>query len=356
MNHREKTRLIRVGNVNIGNQNKVVLQSMTNTKTSNVESTVKQILELEKHGCEIIRVACFNKEDAQAIKKIKEKINIPVIADIHFNYKLGIEAIKNGADKIRLNPGNIKDKKEIKEIIDLCKEKNIPIRIGVNSGSLDKEILEKYDGKVTKEVIVESLKKYIKIFEEQNFYNICISIKTTDLKLFIESNILASKTFNYPIHVGVTEAGPLNKGIIKSSVGLGYLLLNGIGDTIRVSLSDSPVEEIKAEKEILKNCGLYFNVPTIISCPTCGRTEIDIIPIIKEIEKFLENIKSNIKVAIMGCIVNGPGEAKEADIGISCGVNDAVLFKKGKVIKKILKENITEELKKEIIEMLKIED
>lgn len=352
MNKRLKTKVIKVGNIQIGGQNKVVIQSMTNTKTRDVEATVNQILELEKCGCEIIRVACLNIEDAKAIKKIKERINIPIIADIHFNFKLGIEAIKSGADKIRLNPGNIKKKEEIKEIIELCKKKHVPIRVGVNSGSLDKEILEKYNGKVTKESIVESLKKYIEIFEKQNFYDICISIKTTDLKLCIESNELASKMFNYPIHIGITEAGPLGKGIIKSSIGLGYLLLKGIGDTMRVSLSDAPIEEIKVSKEILKNCGLYSNLPTLISCPTCGRTEIDIIPIIKEIETFLDTIKSDIKVAIMGCIVNGPGEAKEADIGISCGVNDAVLFKKGQIIRKIKKEEIINELKTEILDLI----
>lgn len=313
---RTQTRPIIVGNVKIGGQNKVVIQSMTNTKTKDVESTVKQIKELEKVGCEIIRVACLDLEDAKAIKEIKKQINIPIVADIHFDYKIALEAINSGVNKIRINPGNIGDKEKVRKVVEACRKNNIPIRIGVNAGSLEKELLEKY-GKPTAEAMVESAKRHVKILEELEFYDIAISLKASNLDLCIEAYEKASKEFKYPLHLGITEAGTEFSGTIKSSIGLGILLKQGIGDTIRVSLSDDPVTEIKVAKEILKNCNLYSGVPTLVSCPTCGRTQIDLIPIAKEIEEFLQTINSDITVAVMGCAVNGPGEAREADIGIA---------------------------------------
>lgn len=348
---RKNTRAIKVGNVQIGGNNKVVIQSMCNTKTKNIEETVKQILELEKVGCEIIRVACLDLEDAKAIKEIKSKINIPIVADIHFDYKIALEAIKSGVDKIRINPGNIGNEEKVKAVVEACKEKNIPIRIGVNGGSLEKDLLEKY-GKPTAKAMVESAKRHVQILENLNFYDIAISLKASNLDLCIEAYEEASKEFNYPLHLGITEAGTEFSGTVKSSIGLGILLREGIGNTIRVSLSDDPIKEIKVAKEILKDCNLYDNVPTLIACPTCGRTQIDLIPIAKEVEKFLQNINSNITVAVMGCAVNGPGEAREADIGIAGGVKEGILFKKGKIIRKIPQEEILEELKKEILKMI----
>ena len=348
---RKNTRAIKVGNVQIGGNNKVVIQSMCNTKTKNIEETVKQIIELEKVGCEIIRVACLDLEDAKAIKEIKSKINIPIVADIHFDYKIALEAIKSGVDKIRINPGNIGDEEKVKAVVEACKEKNIPIRIGVNGGSLEKDLLEKY-GKPTAKAMVESAKRHVQILESLDFYDIAISLKASNLDLCIEAYEEASKEFNYPLHLGITEAGTEFSGTVKSSIGLGILLREGIGNTIRVSLSDDPIKEIKVAKEILKDCNLYDNVPTLIACPTCGRTQINLIPIAKEVEKFLQNINSNITVAVMGCAVNGPGEAREADIGIAGGVKEGILFKKGKIIRKIPQEEIVEELKKEILKMI----
>ncbi len=352
MYKRNETRQIDVNGVKIGGQDKVVIQSMTNTKTKDVESTVKQTLELEKAGCEIIRVACLDIEDAKAIKSIKEKIHIPIVADIHFDYKIALEAIKSGVDKIRINPGNIGSEEKTKAVVDACKANKIPIRIGVNSGSIEKEILKKYDGKPTAEGMVESALRHIRILEKLNFYDTCISLKASNLDLCIEAYEKASEKFNYPLHIGITEAGTAFSGTIKSSIGLGILLREGIGDTIRVSLSDNPVEEIKVAKEILKNCGLYKKSPTLIACPTCGRTQIDLIPMAKEVEEFLQGIDADITVAVMGCAVNGPGEARCADIGIAGGVKEGLLFKKGEIIRKIKQENIVEELKKEILSMI----
>ena len=352
MYKRDETRQIDVNGVKIGGQNKVVIQSMTNTKTKNVEATVKQTLELEKAGCEIIRVACLDIEDAKAIKDIKEKIHIPIVADIHFDYKIALEAIKSGADKIRINPGNIGSEDKTKAVVDACKANKIPIRIGVNSGSIEKEILKKYDGKPTAEGMVESALRHIKILENLGFYDTCISLKASNLDLCIEAYEKASEKFDYPLHIGITEAGTTFSGTIKSSIGLGTLLREGIGDTLRVSLSDNPVEEIKVAKEILKNCGLYKKSPTLIACPTCGRTQIDLIPMAKEVEEFLQGIEADITVAVMGCAVNGPGEARCADIGIAGGVQEGLLFKKGEIIRKIKQEDIVEELKKEILLML----
>ena len=348
---RNETRKIMVGNVQIGGQNRVVIQSMCNTKTKDVDETVKQILELEKAGCEIIRVACLDMEDAKAIRQIKEKIHIPIVADIHFDYKIALQAIESGVDKVRINPGNIGSKDRVKAVVDKCKEKNIPIRIGVNGGSLEKDLLEKY-GKPTAKAMVESAKRHIDILEELDFHDYLLSLRASNLDLCIEAYEEAAKTFKCPLHLGITESGTEFSGTIKSSIGLGYMLRNGIGDTIRVSLSDDPVKEIKVAKEILKDCNLYRNLPTLVACPTCGRTQIDLIPIAKEMEEFLQTIDSNITVAVMGCAVNGPGEAREADIGIAGGIKEGLLFKKGEIIRKIPQDQIVEELKKEILEMV----
>ncbi len=350
MNRRD-TRKVMVGNVQIGGQNKVVIQSMCNTKTKDVDATVKQILDLEKVGCEIIRVACLDMEDAKAIKSIKEKIHIPIVADIHFDYKIALEAIKSGVDKVRINPGNIGSEEKVKAVVDKCKENHIPIRIGVNAGSLEKDLLEKY-GKPTAEAMVESARKHVEILEKLNFKDYLISLKASNLDLCIKSYELASKEFDCPLHLGITEAGTEFSGTIKSSIGLGVMLREGIGDTVRVSLSDDPVKEIKVAKEILKDCNLYKKTPTLIACPTCGRTQIDLIPIAKEVEEFLQTIESDITVAVMGCVVNGPGEAREADIGIAGGINEGMLFKKGRTIKKVPQEKIVETLKEEILKMV----
>ncbi len=348
---RINTRKIMVRDVQIGGQDKVVIQSMCNTKTKNIKETVRQILELEKAGCEIIRVACLDLEDAKAIKEIKKSIHIPIVADIHFDYRIALQAIESGVDKVRINPGNIGTKDRVKAVVDKCKEKQIPIRIGVNAGSLEKDLLEKY-GKPTAKAMIESAKRHIDILEELDFKDYLLSLKASNLDLCIEAYEEAAKTFDCPLHLGITESGTEFSGTIKSSIGLGYMLRNGIGDTLRVSLSDDPIKEIKVAKEILKDCNLYKNVPTLVACPTCGRTQIDLIPIAKEVEKFLENINSDITVAVMGCAVNGPGEAREADIGIAGGIKEGLLFKKGEIIKKIPQNEIVEELKKEIIKMV----
>ena len=349
--NRKNTRKVMVGNVQIGGQNKVVIQSMCNTKTKDVDATVKQILDLEKVGCEIIRVACLDMEDAKAIKSIKEKIHIPIVADIHFDYKIALEAIESGVDKVRINPGNIGSEEKVKAVVDKCKEKHIPIRIGVNAGSLEKDLLEKY-GKPTAEAMVESARRHVEILEKLDFKDYLISLKASNLDLCIKSYELASKEFDCPLHLGITEAGTEFSGTIKSSIGLGVMLREGIGDTVRVSLSDDPVKEIKVAKEILKDCNLYKKTPTLIACPTCGRTQIDLIPIAKEVEEFLQTIESDITVAVMGCAVNGPGEAREADIGIAGGINEGMLFKKGRTIKKVPQEKIVETLKEEILKMV----
>ena len=297
---RNETRKIFVGNVQIGGQDKVVIQSMTNTKTKDVEATVEQILKLEKAGCEIIRVACLDIKDAQAIKEIKSRIHIPIVADIHFDYKIAIETAKAGVDKIRINPGNIGSNDRVKAVVDICKEKHIPIRIGVNSGSLPKNILEKY-GKPTAKGMVEAGLRHIKILEDLEFYDIALSLKASSLDLCIDSYREAANTIDYPLHLGVTHAGTEFSGTISSSIGLGTLLREGIGNTMRVSLSADPVKEVKVAKEILKDCNLYNESPTLIACPTCGRIQYDLIPIANEIEDFLQTIKSPITVAVMGC-------------------------------------------------------
>lgn len=348
---RAKTKQITVGNVKIGGQNKVVIQSMTNTKTKDINSTVKQILELEKAGCEIIRVACLDIEDAKAIKEIKKQIHIPIVADIHFDYKIALEAIKSGVNKIRINPGNIGSEEKVKKVVEACKENKIPIRIGVNAGSLEKDLLEKYK-KPTADAMIESAKRHVDILEKLDFHDIALSLKASDLDLCISAYEKASEVFDYPLHIGITEAGTEFGGTIKSSIGIGVLLRQGIGDTVRVSLSDDPIKEIKVAKEILKDCNLYSGQPTLIACPTCGRTQIDLIPIAKEIEEFLQTIHTDLKVAVMGCVVNGPGEAKEADIGIAGGIKEGLLFKKGQIIKKVKEEELVKYLKEEIVKMV----
>ena len=348
---RNETRKIFVGDVQIGGQNKVVIQSMTNTKTKDVEKTVKQIQALENAGCEIVRVACLDEEDAKAIKEIKKQIHIPIVSDIHFDYRIALEAAKAGVDKIRINPGNIGSNDRVKQVVDACKDRNIPIRIGVNSGSMPKDILQKY-GKPTAKGMVESGIRHIEILENLDFHNIALSLKASDLNLCIESYEEAAKTLKYPLHLGVTHAGTEFSGTVSSSIGLGVLLRQGIGDTMRVSLSADPVKEIKVAKEILKGCKLYENSPTLIACPTCGRIQYDLIPIANEIEDFLQTIKSNITVAVMGCGVNGPNEAKHADIGIAGGIKEGLLFKKGEIIRKVKQEDMVKVLKEEILKMI----
>lgn len=348
---REETKSVQVGNLTIGGNNHVVIQSMCNTKTKNVEATIKQINALEQAGCELVRVAVFDKEDAYAIKEIKKGIHIPLVADIHFDYRLALIAIESGIDKVRINPGNIGSIEKVKAVVDACKEKHIPIRIGVNGGSLEKEILKKY-GEPTPEGMVESAMKHVKILEDLDFHDIVISLKSSNTMLTIKAYELASKTFPYPLHVGVTEAGTALGGTIKSALGIGTLLYEGIGNTIRVSLSDDPVEEIKVAKILLKELGLLKGVPTLVSCPTCGRIQYDLIPIAKEMEDFLKDIHLDITVAIMGCAVNGPGEARHADIGIAGGVGEGLLIKHGEIVKRVKQEDMVQTLKDEILKMV----
>jgi len=349
---RKDTKVVQIGNIYIGGNHPIAIQSMTNTKTKDVDATVQQIIQLEKSGCEIIRVAVLNEEDARAIKEIKKQIHIPLVADIHFDYRLALIAIESGVDKLRINPGNIGDIERVKTIVAACKDKNSPIRIGVNSGSLEKDLREKYNEDIAS-ALVESAKRHVKILEDLNFYNIVISLKASNVNTAILAYEKASEYFPYPLHIGITEAGTKFSGTIKSSIGLGILLNQGIGDTLRVSLSADSTEEIKVAKEILATFGLYKKA-TLISCPTCGRIQYNMLEIVDEIELFLEGLtNTNIKVAIMGCAVNGPGEAKDADIGIAGGKNGALLFKKGKIIRRIEEENIVQELKKEILEMIK---
>ncbi|MDY0115075.1 MAG: flavodoxin-dependent (E)-4-hydroxy-3-methylbut-2-enyl-diphosphate synthase [Acholeplasmatales bacterium] len=341
---RTRTRSVKVGNLVLGGNNKVYIQSMTNTKTFEVAKTVEQINLLTKAGCEIVRVAVLNKRDALALGEIKKQITIPLVADIHFNYKLALEAINQGVDKIRLNPRNINDREKVKLVVNACQEKNIPIRIGVNSGSMMDNL------EPTPENMVKTAKYHIDILEELNFYDIVLSLKATNMETMINAYRLASKSFNYPLHVGVTEAGTLFSGSIKSAMGIGIVLNEGLGSTIRVSLTDKPELEIRAAKEILKNLNLIENVPNLISCPTCGRLEYNMIPIAKQIEQYLTTIKKNITVAVMGCRVNGPGEAKHADIGIAGGKGVAVIFKKGEIVTKVKEDEVYDTLIKMIDE------
>ena len=340
--NRLNTRQIKVGNVTIGGQNKVVIQSMTNTKTKDVKATAEQIKRLEDVGCEIIRVAILDLEDAKAVKEIKKQIDIPLVCDIHFNPDFAIEAIRSGTDKIRLNPGNIENEDKIKEIVTLCKERNIPIRIGINAGSLNK----KYEH--SEEAMIESAKDHLRILEALDFHDVCLSFKSSDPLECIKAYRLASETFPYPLHLGVTEAGGLINSTIKSSLALGNLLLDGIGDSIRISISDDPIEEVKIAKKLLRACNLKKDVPNLISCPTCGRLQYDMLPIVRQMEEYLESVNKDITVAIMGCPVNGPLEAKRADIGVAGGKDAAILFKKGQIIRSIPQDDIITVLKEEI--------
>lgn len=343
------TRKIRIGSKYIGGGEPVLIQSMTNTKTQDVVGTVEQIKRLQEAGCDIVRIAVPDMEAAEAVKQIKRQISIPLVVDIHFDYRLAIQSIINGADKIRINPGNIGDKERVKKVVYAAKEREIPIRIGINSGSLEKDVLEKY-GHPTADALVESTLKNIRLVESMDFNDIVISIKSSDVMLTIESYMKASKVTDYPLHLGITEAGTVLAGSIKSSVGLGILLYNDIGDTIRVSLTGDPEEEIYAAREILKSLKLMKSGIEVISCPTCGRTNVDLIRVAEEVEAQTRSIKVKrpMKLAVMGCAVNGPGEAKEADLGIAGGQGEFLLFLKGKIIRKIPQENVIEELIKEI--------
>jgi (E)-4-hydroxy-3-methylbut-2-enyl-diphosphate synthase len=344
---RKNTKKIKVGNTYIGGDSDISVQSMTNTDTRDVTATVNQILKLEKAGCNVIRCAVPDMAAAEALKDIVKQIHIPLVADIHFDYRLALKAIENEVDALRINPGNIGGLDRIKLVVEAAKNKNIPIRIGVNSGSLEKELLEKYK-RVCPEALVESALKHVRILEDLNFYDIVISIKSSDVMQTIESYRLLSEKVDYPLHLGVTEAGTVWSGTIKSSIGIGTLLAEGIGDTIRVSLTGDVLDEVKVGREILKSVGYINEGVQFVSCPTCGRTQINLIKIAEEVEKRLASCNKNIKVAVMGCIVNGPGEAREADIGIAGGNGEGLIFKKGEVIRKVKEDQLVEELMKEI--------
>lgn len=346
--YRENTKVIKIGNKVIGGGNPILIQSMTNTRTEDIKATIEQIKALERAGCDIIRCSVPHMEAALALKEIKKNINIPLVADIHFNHKLAIAAMENGADKIRINPGNIGSDDKVREVVNAAKMRNIPIRVGVNSGSLEKNFLQKYKG-VTAEGIVESALEKVKYIEDMGYDNLIISIKSSDVLMSIKAHQLIATKTNYPLHVGITESGTINSGNIKSSVGLGIMLYDGIGDTIRVSLTGNPVAEIKSAKLILKVLGLRKGGIEVISCPTCGRTQIDLIKLANEVEEMVADIDLDLKVAVMGCIVNGPGEAKEADIGIAGGNGVGILIKKGEVIKKVSEEKIVETLRMELL-------
>lgn len=345
---REETRAVNIGGRWIGGGNPIAIQSMTNTKTEDIDATVGQILALERAGCEIIRCAVPTMEAAQALKAIKERIHIPLVADIHFDYRLAIAAIENGADKIRINPGNIGGADRVKAVVDKAKEKQIPIRVGVNSGSLEKNLLEKYGG-VTAEGIVESALDKVRMIEELGYDNLVVSIKSSDVMMCVKAHELIARQCPYPLHVGITESGTLTSGNIKSAVGLGIILNQGIGDTIRVSLTGDPLEEIKSAKIILKTLGLRKGGIEVVSCPTCGRTKIDLIGLANQVENMVADIPLDIKVAVMGCVVNGPGEAKEADIGIAGGIGEGLLIKKGEIVKKVKEEELLDTLREELL-------
>jgi len=344
---RRKTKEIQVGTVGIGGNYPITVQSMTNTDTRNISKTIEQIKMLETEGCDIVRVAIPDMDAAKAVKGIKKGISIPLIADIHFDYRLALEAIKNGVDGLRINPGNIGSKSRVKEVVKACSEKQIPIRIGVNSGSISKETLDKYGG-VNEDSMVFSALEHVHILEELNYSNIKISLKASDIMLTVNSYKKISEIVDYPLHIGITEAGTVWSGSIKSSIGIGSLLLMGIGDTIRVSLTGNPIEEVRVGKQILRSLGLLNDKIEIISCPTCGRTQINLIELANKVEEHIKHISKPIKVAIMGCAVNGPGEAREADIGIAGGSGCGLIFKKGEIIKKVKEEDLLKELINEI--------
>ena len=345
--HRDNTKVISIGNVKIGGGNPIAIQSMTNTRTDDVDSTAAQILRLQEAGCQIVRCTVPDMAAAQAIAQIKKKISIPLVADIHFDYKMAIAAMENGADKIRINPGNIGSKENVKAVVDVARERNIPIRVGVNSGSLEKQYIEKY-GRVTAEGIVESALEKVGMIEDMGYDNLVISIKSSNVPMCIKAHeVLAAKT-DYPLHIGITESGTVWSGNIKSAAGLGVLLYLGIGDTIRVSLTTDPVEEVRSAKCLLRSMGLIKEGIEVVSCPTCGRTQIDLISLAQKVEKMTADYQLGIKVAVMGCVVNGPGEAREADIGIAGGKKEGLLIKKGEIIKKLPEEKLLDALKEEL--------
>lgn len=350
-NTRNETKVIQIKDVKIGGGNPIAIQSMCNTKTEDVEATVNQILQLEEAGCEIIRVAVPDEIAARALEKIIPKINIPIVADIHFDYRLALMAIENGINKLRINPGNIGNRERVEAVVKKAKAYQIPIRIGVNSGSVEKELLQKY-GHVNAGAMIESAKKHIDILEEMDFRDIVVSLKASNVPLAIEAYNLFAKKYQYPLHVGITESGTLYKGTIKSSVGLGAILSREIGDTIRVSLSDDPVKEIECARYVLQSLGLRKFGVEIISCPTCGRTNVDLIGLAQKVEEHTKHIKKDLKIAVMGCVVNGPGEAREADIGIAGGKKEGIIFKKGEIIHKVKEEELFDVFMKEIKELV----
>nr|WP_296482483.1 flavodoxin-dependent (E)-4-hydroxy-3-methylbut-2-enyl-diphosphate synthase [uncultured Acetatifactor sp.] len=345
--HREHTKTVRIGDREIGGGSPILIQSMTNTRTQDVQATVAQILELERAGCEIIRCTVPDREAARALGEIKKQIHIPLVADIHFDYKMAIAAMENGADKIRINPGNIGSADKVKAVADVARERKIPIRIGVNSGSLERNLVEKYGG-VTAEGIVESALDKVHMLEELDFDNLVISIKSSDVMMSVKAHELLAARTNYPLHVGITEAGTVFSGSIKSAIGLGLILNGGIGDTVRVSLTGDPVEEVKSAKLILRTLGLRKGGIEVVSCPTCGRTRIDLIGLASKVEKLVEDYPLDIKVAVMGCAVNGPGEAREADLGIAGGLGEGLLFKKGEILRKMPEGQLLAALKEEL--------
>lgn len=353
MYHRTDTIPVRVGDLVIGGNNDVIIQSMCTTKTADVEATVTEILRLEEAGCQVVRVTVNNMEAAEAIKEIKNRIHIPLVADIHFDYRLALKAIENGIDKVRINPGNIGSRDRVEAVVKACKEKSIPIRIGVNAGSLEKHLLDKY-GYPTPEAMVESALFHIGILEELDFHDIIVSLKASDVPMAIEAYSLAAQKIKYPLHLGITESGTLHSGTIKSSAGIGVLLSLGIGSTVRISLSADPVEEVKVARELLKTFGLISNAATLISCPTCGRLDIDLFAIANEVEDYISNVKVPIKVSVLGCAVNGPGEAREADIGIAGARGEGLLFRYGEMIRKVPEADLVDELKKEIDEIVRV--
>lgn len=350
MMKRTETRKMNIRNLTLGGNEHVIIQSMCNTKTSNTDATIRQIIQLEQAGCELIRLAVMDNEDAMAIPTIRQNTHIPLVADIHYDYRIALLAAENGIDKIRINPGNIGKREHVEAVVEACRQHHIPIRIGINSGSLEKDIHEKY-GKPTAMGMIESAQRHIKILEELDFYDICLSFKSSDPLLCIEAYRLAADAFPYPLHLGVTEAGTALGSAIKSSMALGTLLNEGIGNTIRISVNGDPLQEITIAKQLLKCCHLKLNVPNLIACPTCGRTMWDIHSAVSEIEAFLETIPCDITVAIMGCAVNGPGEAKHADIAIAGGNKEGLLIKKGAIIEKLPQAQIVPRLKQEILKM-----
>ncbi|MFC6331609.1 flavodoxin-dependent (E)-4-hydroxy-3-methylbut-2-enyl-diphosphate synthase [Paenibacillus septentrionalis] len=350
---RQDTVPVKVGNLTIGGSNEVLIQSMCTTKTANVEATVAEILRLEEAGCQLVRVTVNNIEAADAIKEIKKHIHIPLVADIHFDYRLALRAIENGIDKVRINPGNIGRREKVEAVVKACKEKGIPIRIGVNAGSLENHLLEKY-GYPTPEAMVESALYHIGILEELDFHDIIVSLKASDVPMAIQAYSMAAKVIKYPLHLGITEAGTLHAGTIKSSAGIGALLSLGIGNTVRISLSADPVEEVKVARELLKTFGLISNAATLVSCPTCGRLDIDLFSVANEVEEYISKIKVPLKVSVLGCAVNGPGEAREADIGIAGARGEGMLFRYGQMIRKVPEADLVSELKKEIDEIVRV--